>query len=100
MAAQLGELLTTPAIVSGTEGGEIGQVFDQPSKNDGAQAGLSFPLLTALASSGENPIPHYSLACYDDVNVRHYWVDTSVSLDNAPNGFTYVESTLVVTGKF
>ncbi len=45
-------------------------------------------------------ITHFSLACFDNVNVRHYWSDTSVSLTNAPAGPTYISATLTVIGQF
>jgi len=99
MAAQIGELLTVPIILYGEEGGTATNVTTA-AQGSGTQDGYGFPLLTALAASGEHPIPRYNLACYDDVNVRHYWVDTSISLTNAPNGFTYVPATLVVRGRF
>jgi len=82
MTAQTGELMTAPAQSLGNQD-SYGQVR-----------------VIALAGSGVNPIPHYALACYDNTNTRHYWVDTSISTANAPGGFTYVTSTLVVEGKF
>lgn len=82
MTAYTGEILTPPTIV------------------DGTQDGYLQPRLAALSASGINPIPHYSLSCLDNVNTRHYWVDTSISLTNAPAGFTYVSNTLVVEGTF
>jgi hypothetical protein len=56
--------------------------------------GAGFP------GSGINPIPNYKLSCEDDTGLRHYWVDATISLANAPPGFTYVSATLVVEGKF
>ncbi len=99
MVAQTGELLTLPNLTFGdSNSGGIIQTI--PEKDSGEQDNQGFPLMAGLAGSGENPIPKYSLACYDDTNTRHFWVDTSISLTNAPDGFTYVEATLVSLGKF
>lgn len=56
----------------------------------------------ALPGSGVNPIPHFYLACYDTNNIRHYWVDYTVSLTNAPDPapYSYISSTLVILSKF
>ncbi len=77
-----------------------GSIMTTPFTSEGLQDGYGVPKLAALAGSNTNPIPHYALACYDNTNVRHYWSDTSISLTNAPVGFTYTVSTLVVLGKF
>ncbi len=48
-------------------------------------------------------VSHYSLACFDDTGVRHYWVDTNVGLGSAPSlgmGISYVSATLVVLRQF
>lgn len=45
-------------------------------------------------------VTHYSLAAFDNTNVRHYWVDTTVSFTNAPAGPTYISNTLTVLGVF
>lgn len=66
----------------------------------GSQALLAQARLVALPSSLINPIPRYKLSCYDDTNTRRYWVDSSVSLANAPDGFTYISATLVVEGRY
>ncbi len=77
-----------------------GTILTTPITNAASQDGYGIHRLSALSSSGVNPIPHYMLACYDNVNVRHFWVDTAISTTNAPAGFTYVSATLVVLGKF
>lgn len=68
--------------------------------SQGSQDGYGQARLTALASSGINPIPRYKLSCEDNTGTRHVWVDTSISVTNAPPGFTYVSAMLVVEGKF
>jgi hypothetical protein len=82
MAAFTGEIVIAPSIVRGAQHGHGDQKF------------------ITLAGSGINPYPYYSLACFDNTNVRHYWVDLGVSMSNAPVGPTYVTATLVVLGKF
>ena len=56
----------------------------------GASLGAGSPAVT----------DHYALACFDNAGARHFWTDTSISLTNAPIGFTYVGSTLVVLRKY
>lgn len=99
MTAFTGEIFTAPAMALGTQDG-YAEFLSYAQQVTGNQDGYGAPKFTALASSGINPIPHYMLACYDNTNTRHYWVDTSISMINAPIGFTYVTATLVVTGKF
>ncbi len=80
-----------------------GSIMTTVLTSEGAQDGYGVPKLTALASSGINPIPHYKLACYDSLGVRNFWVDTAVSLTNAPTpagGATYVSATLTNLGRY
>jgi hypothetical protein len=99
MTAFTGEIFTAPALVFSTQDG-YGESISYVQQVVGNQDGYGSPKFTALASSGINPIPHYKLSCEDNTGLRHYWVDTSISLINAPAGFTYVISTFVNQGKF
>jgi hypothetical protein len=54
----------------------------------------------SFSGSQINPVPTYKLSCEDNTGLRHYWTDASISLTNAPGGFTYMPLTFVVEGKF
>jgi len=45
-------------------------------------------------------IVHYALSMFDNVGIRHFWTDTSISIANAPAGPTYNVSTFAVEGLF
>ena len=60
----------------------------------GSQRGM------AVIGSGVNPIPYFSLSCLDSFNVRRYWVDQSITMQNAPTGSTYITSSLINEGRF
>lgn len=60
------------------------------------------PVSITITGSGINPIPFYFLAMFDDLDIRHYWIDTYPSINNAPAlGIgSYVPSTFVILGRF
>lgn len=99
MTAFTGEVFTAPALAFATQDG-YAEFLIYVQQVTGNQDGYGVPKFTALASSNINPIPHYKLSCEDNTGLRHYWVDTTISLINAPGGFSYVLATLVIEGKF
>jgi hypothetical protein len=99
MTVFTGEVFIAPAIAFANIDG-YGEFLSYVQQTNANQDGYGAPKFTAIASSNINPIPHYKLSCEDNTGLRHYWVDTSVSLINAPAGFTYVIGTFVNQGKF
>lgn len=93
---------TSQALIatSSTSESNAAEFLIKPDQLGGTQDGYGQHKLTALAAAGINPIPHYKLSCEDNTGLRHHWVDTSISLTFAPDGFTYVSATLTVEGKF
>lgn len=90
----------SPIDVVSVSEGNASENVTVPAQVSGIQSGYGQHRLTALPASEINPIPHYKLSCEDDTGLRHNWVDTSISLTNAPDGFTYAPETFVVEGKF
>jgi hypothetical protein len=43
---------------------------------------------------------YYALSMFDNIGIRHFWTDTSISIANAPAGPTYNVSTFAVEGLF
>lgn len=97
MAAFTGEIITASKEVATQSTDSEARIIDW---NSGVQVIVAGARLTALASSGINPIPRYKLSCEDNTGLRHYWVDFYKSLTNAPDGFTYVSATFVVEGQY
>jgi hypothetical protein len=100
MAARTGELLTAPTVLFGYNDG-YGSIPTIPPTTTANQEGYGYPILASLPGSGISPIPHYLLACYDNLGNRHYWTDTSIQMTNAPSliGASYTTSTLTVIAK-
>lgn len=95
-AAYIIELDGTTASINylGTNFSAISTLVEGSGSAAATYRGAGFP------GSQINPIPTYKLSCEDDTGLRHYWTDSSISLVNAPPGFTYVSQTLIVGGKF
>ena len=56
---------------------------------------------TNTSGGGAATVHYFLTAICSTGNIRKYWVDTSISLTNAPScGGGYVSGTLTVLGKF